>query len=199
MDFKEIVMKRYASKEFDGKKIPQEKVDELLELIRYSASSFNLQTWKVKVIEDQETKDKLLAASMNQPQITTCSHLLVFCADANIMSNIKKIEKMMKDAGVPEAGYKGYIDMMIGFESSMNDAKRVEYAKEQVFIALGNALNGAASLGFDSCPSGGFNPVEFKKILELPENLHPAVLCPIGYGADEPKPKMRFSKEDVFF
>ena len=36
MEFKEIVMKRYATKKFNGKTVPQEKIDALFELIRYA-------------------------------------------------------------------------------------------------------------------------------------------------------------------
>jgi nitroreductase len=192
MEFKEIVMKRYATKKFDGNKIPENKFNELLELIRYSASSFNIQPWKIKVVTDQETKDKLQAVSWNQPQVGNSSNVLVFCADTDIEKNIDKLEKLM-----PEN--KQYIQIMRGFAEGLTGEARLTWAQKQCYIALGNALNGAKSLGFDSCPMEGFNPAEYKKILNLPENLHATVVCPVGYAADKQNPKQRFSKEDVFF
>ena len=36
MEFKEIVMQRYATKQFDGKIVPEEKINELLEMIRFA-------------------------------------------------------------------------------------------------------------------------------------------------------------------
>ena len=95
MNFKEIVMSRYATKKFNGEKIPQDKVDELIELIRYSASSFNMQTWKLKIISDPKMLADLKPVSFNQEQITTCSHLLVFCADSDLMGSINRIKQMM--------------------------------------------------------------------------------------------------------
>ena len=65
----------------------------LLEIIRLSASSFGLQPWKVKIITDAETKKLLAPASWNQKQITTCSHILVFCANTDIERNIIKLEE----------------------------------------------------------------------------------------------------------
>ena len=50
MEFSDIVQKRYATKSFDGKVVDQKKMDQLLELIRFSASSFNLQPWKIKIV-----------------------------------------------------------------------------------------------------------------------------------------------------
>jgi nitroreductase / dihydropteridine reductase len=199
MDFKEIVEKRYATKKFDGKKIPQDKVDELMEITRMACSSFGLQPFRVKIIEDQETKEKLLPASWNQPQINTCSHLLVFCADTNIKKRIEKYKEMMLKNKMPEDKVNTYIGMMSGFEEGLDDEKKVTWAQRQTYLAVGNAVNGAKALGFDSCPMEGFSPEEYSKILELPSNLVPTVVVTIGYAADEPHPKIRFPKEDLFF
>ena len=67
-----------------------------------------------------------------------------------------------------------------------------------MYIALGNALNGAKALGFDSCPMEGFNAGEYSKILALPNHLVPSVLCPIGYAADKPSAKIRFGINEIF-
>ncbi len=72
-------MKRYATKKFDGRKIPEDLVDDLLELVRYAPSALNLQPWKIKVVTDGKVKEQLKPAAFDQEQITTCSHLLVFC------------------------------------------------------------------------------------------------------------------------
>jgi nitroreductase/dihydropteridine reductase len=192
MEFNEIVMKRYAAKKFDGKKIPQDKVDQLLEVIRYAPSSSNMQPWKIKIITDEETKKKLSPASNNQQQITTCSHLLVFCADTDLDKKADKIIEMLPH----EKEY--YTGLKVGFDK-MTEEQKLSWAQRQTFLALGNAVNGAKSLGFDSCPMEGFSPQQYSKILDLPKNLVPTALCPIGYAADTPRPKVRFSKEEVFF
>ena len=193
MEFKDIVQNRFATKIFDTKPIPQQKIDELLDLIRLAPSSFNIQPWKIKVITDHATKEKLAPFSWNQPQITTCSHLLVFCANTDIMHNILKLEKMLD----PQA--QGYVDMMKGFAQSLSHEQAKSWAQRQVYLALANAINGAKYLGFDSCPMEGFNAEEYSKILHLPSNLVPTALCPIGYAADVARPKIRFTKEDIFF
>ena len=198
MDFKEIVQKRYATKSFNREKIPEAKMNELLEIIRFSPSSFNIQPWKIIVISNGKLKEKLSPVSWNQPQITSCSHLLVFCADKNILGKIEELEKLMIKNGAKKEDIKEYIEMMKGFEKGMDENGKLSWAQRQTYIALGNAVNGAKSFGFDSCPMEGFNPEEYSKILNLPKNIVPSVLCPVGYASDEPKPKTRFSKEDVF-
>ncbi len=71
---------RRAVKIFDTtKKISQENIEGILESARLSPSSFGLQPWKIKVIEDDDLKEKIFPIAFNQSQTTTCSHLLVIC------------------------------------------------------------------------------------------------------------------------
>ncbi len=199
MEFKEIVQSRYAAKKFDGKPLDQKKVDELLEIIRMAPSSFNIQPWKVKIVTDQKLKEQLKAVSWNQEQVTTCSHLLVFCANSDIMGNIAKLDKQMQAAKMPDDARKAYVDMMQGAFKDTDEAYRLAWAQRQLYLALENALLGAKALGFDSCPMEGFDAEQYAKILGLPKNIVPTALCPIGFAADKPKPKSRLSKEDIFF
>jgi len=199
VEFDEIVMQRYATKLFDGKKIPEEKVNKLLELIRFAPSSFNIQPWKIKVIADAALKQKVQAVAYNQPSITSSSHLLVFCADTNIDHNINEIETQMKKLGASKEQLEPYFGMMRGFASGLSQEQRLAWAQRQLYLALGNALNGAKSLGFDSCPMEGFDPKACAEILQLPANLVPTALCPIGYAADKQNQKARLSKDAIFF
>jgi len=196
--FEKIVHERYATKLFDGRTIPESKVSKLMNLIQYAPSSFNIQPWKVIVITNPEIKEKLSPVSWNQPQIKSCSHLLVFCANKDVKGNIEKLEKSMIKNGAEREGIKGYIQMMLDFEKMLNEEQKLAWAQRQVYLALANALNGARALGFDSCPMEGFDSNEYSKILKLPDNIVPTVLCPIGYAADKPNPKLRFDMGEIF-
>ena len=199
MEFRDIVMKRYAVKKFDGKAVPDDKIGELFELVRFAASSFNIQPWKIKVVTDQKTKDELMAASWNQPQIGTCSHLLVFCADTDVEALVEKLYGQLSETDMSAEALEGYVSLMRNFAKGLSAEQKLAWAQKQAYIALGNALNGAKSLGLDSCPMEGFDAKEYSRILDLPSNLVPSVLCPVGYAADEPRPKLRFPASDVFF
>jgi len=198
MEFEKIVQERYATKLFDGKMIPPSKVNRLLSIIRYSPSSFNIQPWEIIIVTDPEVKEKLSSASWNQPQIKSCSHLLVFCANKDIAGNIDKLEKLMVENEIDPKKAKEYTDVMRNFEKKLPEEQKLSWAQRQVYLALGNALNGAKSLGFDSCPMEGFEPQSYSKILNLSPNLVPTALCPIGYKIDKPKPKLRFPIEEIF-
>jgi nitroreductase/dihydropteridine reductase len=199
MEFKDIVMQRYATKQFDGRMIEEPKLFALLDMIRYSPSAFNLQPWKIKVVTASKIKANLRPHANDQPQITTCSHLLVFCANTELEQLVDKVVAGMEATGIPNGTVQQYAAMMKGYIGSMSPNQRMSFAREQIHIALGNAVNGAKSLGIDSCPMGGFDPLGFAEVLFLPEEYVPVVLCAIGYAADKPHTKWRLPREEVFF
>jgi nitroreductase / dihydropteridine reductase len=199
MEFKDIVMQRYATKKFDGRMIEEAKLFSLLDIIRYSPSAFNLQPWKIKVVTASKIKTNLRPHANDQLQITSCSHLLVFCANTELELLVDKVVDGMRKGGMPPDTVRQYEAMMKGYVASMNPEQRMSFAREQIHIALANAVNGAKSLGVDSCPMGGFDPVAFAEVLFLPEEYVPVVLCAVGYAADTPPPKWRLPREEIFF
>ena len=198
MEFKELIMERYATKKFDGRKIDDETLDQIMEMIRFSPSALNIQPWKIKVIADDDLKAKLSPASMDQAQIKTCSHLLVFCANTDLEGNAKKLVNGLKAAGIPEENIEQYQGVLNNFINIFGSNQLCE-DQNNVFIAATTALYAAKSVGVDSCPMQGFDPKAYAEILELPSNLIPTIIVPMGYPADEQMPKNRFPKEEIFF
>jgi len=197
MDIKKIMEERYAVKAFDEtKKVSEEQLTKIKEMIKQAPSSFGLQPFKIKIISDKDTKKKLLPATWNQAQVISCSHLLIFCSDTKVSERINKYQTMLEETGFPKEKAEIYTNMMRDFAKNTPKEKLEVWSGQQAFIALDHAMLGAQSLGIYSCPMGGFNASEYKKILELPENLNPLVLLPIGYPADKPKPKVRYN--DLF-
>ncbi len=198
MDFKEIVMERYATKKFDGRSVSEDNIKELLEFIRFSASGLNTQPWKIKVVIDQEVKDALRAIAFNQEQVSTCSHLFVLCADTDTEAMISRVERMTKAAGMPEEARTGLVGMAKMMFGNMSAEQSLSFSQCHVYLAMGNVINGAKSLGLDSCPMSGFDPIECARILELPSNCIPTALCPVGYPADvKPPEKVRVPLEEI--
>lgn len=200
MDFKSLVMERYNAKKFDGRKVTDEKLNELCDVIRYAISANNLQPWKIKIIVEKKLKDLLVPATMqfNQERVATCSHLLVFCTDTDLESHWVKLEAEAKKIGLPKPEMDQMAHVAKVILGRTPDERKMR-AQWDVFLAVGNAVNGAKALGLDASPMGGFNAKEYARILELPASLIPTMLVAVGYAADKPLPKLRFSREDVFF
>lgn len=195
-----MVLARFNAKKFNEKKIDETKLNELFDIIRFAPSANNLQPWKIKVISDPAIKEKLMPAIMpfNQERVAMCSHLLVFCADMDLEGHWDRLEADMKEAGLPEEEITHMAQvakMIIG----RSPEEKLERSQRDVFLAVGNAVNGAKSLGFDSSLMGGFNAKEFAHLLELPSSLVPTLMVAIGYASERPVKKVRFTKEDIFF
>ncbi len=196
---------RYATKEFDpSKKVSDADLETITESLRLSASSFGLQPWKFLVITNQEIKETLTGHSWNQKQVTDCSHHIVLCTykefnDSHVDAFVKDI---METRGQSHEEVKGYEDVMKGFLSRMDDAKKLVWMKNQVYLALGNLLTTCAMMNIDACPMEGIIAPKYDEVLGLAEkNLTTSVACPIGYRAESDKyaiaPKVRFPKSVV--
>jgi nitroreductase len=160
-----------------------------------------IQPYHFYVISNQEIKDKIQAVGWNQPQFSTCSHLIVFAARKDLMANNDEYFTLMT-SGNPEAraNMKGFEDMLKG-AIAMHEQAGDEWATKQTYIAHGFAMAACAELEIDSCPMEGFDPVAVGEILGLPETQKPVVMLPIGYRAEgeAPRgPKVRFSREALF-
>jgi len=194
----DAIKKRYAAKSFTGEKIKSEDLEKLKEAIKLAPSSFNWQPWKIKIIDNKETLEKLQAASWNQPQVGTASHLFVFCAMDSLVLNNKKIAESMK-VNLPQDKFQMYSKMLNDAISNISVESQRAMSERELFLPVENLLLTSTALGFASCPMGGFNASEYKKILDIPENLTPIVIVPVGIASDEARPKFRFKNEEIFF
>lgn len=196
---------RYATKKFDSKKeISKETLDELLEVLRLSPSSFGLQPWKFIVVKDAALREELRKSAWDQPQITDASHLIVLCAKTSLDEGYIKefIARTAKANGISVESLKDYQDMMLGFVKNQTPEQTAVWMSRQVYIALGLLLGECAARKIDACPMEGFDPQKFDELLKLKsQGLHATVLCAVGYRAVDDAyashVKVRFTESEV--
>jgi len=71
------------------------------------------------------------------------------------------------------------------------------YLDVDIAIAMDHLILAATAEGLGTCWIGAFNPSEVKRILNLPDELEPVALTPLGYPAHSPKPTYRKSLEEI--
>jgi nitroreductase len=71
------------------------------------------------------------------------------------------------------------------------------YSVCDVATSIQNLMLLAAEKGLGTCWVGAFDEKEVSKILNLPENLRPIAIVPIGYPAEKPEAPPRVSKEET--
>lgn len=173
MDFLELAKNRYTTKKYDSsKKVSEENIQKLKEILRLSPSSINSQPWEFILISEESLKSQLSQASeFNESKIKECSHLIVFTA----FNNIKKFEKDIV-AYLPE-GNIGYYNQVI---KSQSDFEIKSWFQKQVYLSLGFFMSACASLGIDSTPMEGIDNKKYDEILKL-EDYSTLFAVAIGY------------------
>jgi len=187
MELKESLNWRYAVKKYTSDKVPQDKVNEILNATRLSASSAGIQPYKVVLVQNEEVRKKLQAASFN-PQVTEASHLLVFAAYDKMKQQYidDYMNLIAQERGVLAESLKPFRDRLQDNLLKLSDEEVFNWASRQAYIGLGTALVAAANLKVDSTPMEGFNSVEFDAILGLKEKgLRSVVILTLGYRDEE--------------
>lgn len=196
---------RYATKHMNGTKVPQEKLDTILEAVRLAPTSYGLQPFKVIVIENPALREQIFNESCPQPQIKEGSHLLVFAATKNIDS--KQVDEYLNliasTRNMPVEGLKDF-KVMLDAVVATDQEKNFIWTARQAYIAFGVGIVAAAMENVDATPIEGFNPAALDKILGLSEqNLASVNILALGYR-DEANdylakaPKVRKSNEVLY-
>lgn len=195
---------RFATKAMNGQKVPQEKIDRILEAARLAPTSSGLQPFEIIVITNQEIKEKIRPNAWNQPQITDCSHLLVFAAWDNYTE--ERINKMFdltnEIRGFKNEGWENYRQQLLQMYPPKPAEENFIHTAKQAYIAFGAAIIAAAFEEVDATPMEGFVPEAVDEILNLKEKgLRSVLLLPIGYRDTDNDwlaglTKVRKSKED---
>lgn len=184
MSFLQKLNERYATKAMNGKVVPQETIDNILEAIRLAPTSSGLQPFEVFVITNPEVKAEIRKIAWNQPQVTDCSHLLVFAAwDHYTADRINYMFDLTNEIrGFKNEGWENYRQMLLGIYPNQDPEVSFAHAARQTYIALMAAMTQAVYEGVDSTPMEGFDNAALDKILDLGEkNLRSTVLLPLGY------------------
>ena len=180
---------RYATKRFDPtRKVSEDNLQNLMEAVNLSASSFGLQHYRMVVVEDAGVKKELRAASHDQAQLTESSHVFVFAAMTEVSPAYvdEYMQRMADTRGLPVEKVQGFGEYIKGSLKDKSADYIQNWNKRQAYTGLGTLLAAAAELRIDSCPMEGFVAADYDRILGLTERgLTATVICPVGYRSAE--------------
>ncbi|MDQ8954082.1 oxygen-insensitive NAD(P)H nitroreductase [Acinetobacter rudis] len=213
MDLLKVLQQRYTTKAYDASKvIPQPEFDQLLEVLKLTPSSINIQPWHFFVAATDSAKQRIATAlvgdyAYNAPKVLNASHTIVFCSKTDInqehLSNIINKEAQdgrFKDQQVQQNQMNSRAFYVDYYRQVQGDVSR--WTENQTFIALGQLLLAAAVQGIDATPIGGFNAEILTQELKLTEQgLKPSVIVALGYRSEQdfnaPLPKSRLQREKI--
>ena len=197
---------RYATKKMNGNKIPEEKLNYILNAIQLAPSSSGIQPYSILVINDKELLKKIQPIANGQSQILDCSHLLVFTSwDSYTLDKIDTIlNYTLSERGLPLNTMNDYKNNLWKMYSNLSEEWHASHSAKQAYIALGVALIAASEQKIDATPMEGFDSNALDILLNLKEKgLKSVVLLPLGYrDADQDwlvnMKKVRRPKSELF-
>jgi len=84
MNILDVIVQRRSIRDFTDRQIPQELIAELIESLRWAPSAGNMQSRKFYFVFNEEIKNNLAKAALNQDFIAKAPLVVVACADRRI-------------------------------------------------------------------------------------------------------------------
>lgn len=224
--FIDVIQSRRSVRRFTDKKIPDDVLDACLDIAMLAPNSSNLQPWEFYVIETPHIRKKAVEFCMGQNAARTASRLIAIVARSdNWLQHAKEVVRTYPIQPVPKSVETYYHKLIpIEFargplnilspakhilvkttrqfkgamkESFYNQADVTKWSVENTMLAAENLMLALRAYGFDSCPMGGFDEPQMKKLLGLGDHHHIAIMLAAGERAEKGlyAPQQRFERE----
>ncbi len=185
---------RHTAKALDpNKKISDENIEKIKELLRYSPSSINSQPWHFILTSSNEGKSKIIKATdpiypANSPVVKNASHVVIFCSKTDIDTNYlqKTLDQEALDGRLAteeekQKALEGRSFFVNYHKDNLNDAD--QWTAKQAYLNLGAFLLGVSTLGIDATPMEGIDPNILDKEFGLKEKGYTSLVAvTLGYS-----------------
>jgi nitroreductase len=147
-----------------------------------------MQPWRFVVVQSEETRRKLRAASYNQAKVEEASVVIVACGDADgWRKDLDEVLQMGREGGMPESYAAQARSSVPSYLSSFSTDEMRVWLTKQVTLAYTHMLLMAEVLGYDTAPMEGFEQEKVHEALRLPLSYWVVALLAIGHlkGSDK--------------
>jgi len=169
MNFLEVVQARRSLRSYLDKPVEQEKLEYVLETARLAPSWKNLQCWRFIVVKAAAGREAL-AASMGE-------------------SNPGRKALM----GAPIV----IVLCAIPSESEVWEGK--DFMMLDAGLAMEHLVLAATAQGLGTCWQGLFTEEKVRVALNVPEDVRVVAMTPLGYAAEERRPRPRKAMEEIVY
>lgn len=161
MDVFKAIKNRRSVRTFTDEPVSDAELEKLIDAARWAPSAGNTQPWEFIIIRDPKTKSDISKAAGDQTSIEEAPATIIVCA------NTTRSRRAYSTRG-----------------TSL-------YCIQDTAAATQNMLLAAQALGLGTCWIGAFDEEQAREALNMPENVRPLAIIPIGHAADRPKARSR--------
>lgn len=210
-EFKKVVESRRSVRKFTNKPIPDEIVNQCLDLALLAPTSSNLQCWEFYWVKTPAIKTKLAEHCFNQSAARTAATLIVAVARTKSWPRIRQQMLAHLKTLPPNKGLTDYYEKVVPFvygqgpfsifwpikklilftvglfrvvpREPVGRKEMITWASKTVALACENLMLAFRAAGYDTCPMEGFDEHRVRKLLKLPGDAK--VVMVIGAGERE--------------
>ena len=181
----DAIRQRRAVKHYDPEhEMTEGEIAQLLDLAIQSPTSFNMQNWRFVLVSNPELRKQIRAAAVDQAQVTDASLLFVMCA--NLKAWEQEPQRYWRNA--PTEVQEILVPWMQPFYEGKDELQRDE-AMRSVGIAAQTIMLSAKAMGYDSCPTIGFDAEKVAELIHLPADHVVGMLLVVGKATKPVWPK----------
>ncbi len=156
------------------------------DFLELAAGRYSVRRFSDKPVE-QDVIDKIMEAGKLAPTAVNSQPQMIYLLQSKeAMEIANRLSPCIY--GAPQAFLMCYDDNRVCKRDEGN------YGDIDCSIVLTHMMLEAYNLGVGTCLVGRFNPDESVSELGLPENMHPVLLMPFGYAAEDAVPSPRHSE-----
>ena len=184
----QAIRERRATPSFDGTPIPPSDLRQILDAGLQAPSGYNMQPWRFIVVQQEEQKRRLRAASYNQAKVEEASAVIVACGDRDGWR--KDLDEMLRlgRAGGMSEGYAAQAEVSVpAYLSSFTEDQMTGWLNKMVTLAFTSMMLMAEVMGYDTAPLEGFEQQRVCETLKLPMSYWVVALLAIGHAKGEDK------------
>ena len=193
----EIIKARHSVRKYKPNiKIPENTLNEILELAALAPSSWNIQQWRFLVIQEQAQKDLVKGIAYGQQQVSDASVVVVILGDLEANLTGHQIYDEAVAAGQLPAEVR---DTLVGQIDGAYKNEQVarDEANKNAGLAAMQLMLAAKAKGYDTVAMGGFDKARLVEALKIPARYIPVMMIPIGEAATEARPTGRLSLDQL--
>jgi nitroreductase len=184
----QAIRERRATPSFDGKPIPASDLRQILDAGLHMPSGYNMQPWRFIVVQSEEQKRRLRAASYNQAKVEEASAVIVACGDRDgWRKDLDEMLRLGRAGGMPEGYAAQAEDSVPAYLSSFTEDQMTGWLNKMVMLAFTSMMLMAEVLGYDTAPMEGFEQEKVHEVLRLPMSYWVVALLAIGHQKGEDK------------
>lgn len=193
----QVLEDRHSVKQYQaGHQMPKADLEQLLTSTSQAPSSWNLQHWKLVVIDDQAQKEKLLPIAYGQKQIVESSVVIAVLGDLEANKNAELVFGPAVEAGHMPKEVKDTLVAQIERVYQYPQVARDEAIRNASLAAM-QLMIAAKAMGYDTCPMGGYDAAKFVEAFNVPARYVPVMLISVGLAASPARSAGRLSLDQI--